>query len=172
MNRKLLRAIVSATAVPVLALTACGQAGQEPSGTGDGPTELVMWTHSAGNPAELKTYERIIKDYNASQDRYKVVTESFPQGAYNDAVVAAAAAGDLPCLLDMDGPIVPNWAWAGYIQPLGLPTTVTDSLLPAAVGTYNDEICSAAYWDAALSIFARKSVLQTNGIRMPATAQP
>ena len=81
-----------------------------------------MWTHSAGNPAELEVYEQIISDFNASQDEYEVVEESFPQGAYNDAIVAGAAAGDLPCLLDMDGPIVPNWAWAGYIQPLGLPT--------------------------------------------------
>ena len=93
-----------------------------------------MWTHSAGNPAELEVYSKIIDDFNASQDKYTVVEESFPQGAYNDAIVAAAAAGDLPCLLDMDGPIVPNWAWAEYIQPLGLPTSITDNLLPTAVG--------------------------------------
>jgi len=121
-----------------------------------------MWTHSAGNPAELEVYSKIIDEFNASQDKYTVVEESFPQGAYNDAIVAAAAAGDLPCLLDMDGPIVPNWAWAEYIQPLGLPTSITDNLLPTAVGTYQDEIYAAGYWDAALSIFARKSVLDAN----------
>ncbi|MFP5336201.1 MAG: extracellular solute-binding protein [Actinomycetes bacterium] len=131
-----------------------------------------MWTHSAGNPAELEVYEQIIADFNASQDDYEVVMESFPQGAYNDAIVAAAAADDLPCLLDMDGPIVPNWAWAGYIQPLGLPTEITDQLLPSAVGVYQDEIYSAGYWDAALGIFARKSVLEQNGIRVPTMEQP
>ncbi|WP_265522330.1 sugar ABC transporter substrate-binding protein [Oerskovia flava] len=174
MNRRSLLTIVSATAVSALALTACGQAGQGGAtpGDGDGPVELSMWTHSAGNPAELEVYQQIIEDFNASQDEYVVVEESFPQGAYNDAIVAAAAAGDLPCLLDMDGPIVPNWAWAGYIQPLGLPTEITDALLPTAVGTYQDEIYSAGYWDAALSVFARQSVLEENDIRIPTTDEP
>jgi multiple sugar transport system substrate-binding protein len=164
--------VVALAAATTLALTGCGRAGEGGGGTGDGPVQLTMWTHSAGNPAELEVYEQIIADFNASQDQYEVVTESFPQGAYNDAIVAAAAADDLPCLLDMDGPIVPNWAWAGYIQPLGLPTELTDQLLPAAVGTYQDEIYSAGYWDAALGIFARRSVLEQNGIRIPTMEQP
>jgi multiple sugar transport system substrate-binding protein len=172
MNRGSLAKILSVSAVGALALTACGQAGQGGTTTDDGRVQLTMWTHSAGNPAELEVYEQIIKDFNASQDEYEVVEESFPQGAYNDAIVAAAAADDLPCLLDMDGPIVPNWAWAGYIQPLELPTEITDALLPTAVGSYQDEIYSAGYWDAALSVFARKSVLEANDVRIPTIDDP
>ncbi|MBT2517337.1 extracellular solute-binding protein [Streptomyces sp. ISL-90] len=171
MKRRSLPVMVSLCAASALALTGCGQAGQG-GGSGDGPIELTMWTHSAGNPAELEVYEKIITEFNASQDEYKVVEESFPQGAYNDAITAAAAADDLPCLLDMDGPIMPNWAWAGYLQPLDLPTSITDELLPTAVGTYDGEIYSAGYWDAALSIFARKSVLDANGIRIPTVDEP
>ena len=130
--------LVSAGLVTAIALTGCGQAGQGDTTTADGRTQLTMWTHSAGNPAELEVYEQIITDFNASQDDYEVVHESFPQGAYNDAIVAAAASGDLPCLLDLDGPIMPNWAWAGYLQPLELPTELTDSLLPTAVGVWDD----------------------------------
>ncbi len=163
--------LAAAGVAAALALTGCGQAGQEAT-TEDGKTVLTMWTHSAGNPAELAVYEQIIDDFNASQDEYKVVNEAFPQGAYNDAIVAAAASGDLPCLLDLDGPIMPNWAWAEYLQPLELPTEITDSLLPTAVGVWNDEIYSAGYWDAALSIFARKSVLDENGIRIPSFDEP
>ncbi|QTV79820.1 extracellular solute-binding protein [Microbacterium sp. NIBRBAC000506063] len=154
-----------------LVLTACGQAGQGTT-TEDGRTVISMWTHSAGNPAELEVYERIISDFNASQEAYQVVHESFPQGAYNDAIVAAAASGDLPCLLDLDGPIMPNWAWAGYLQPLGLSPAITDSLLPTAVGVWDGEIYSAGYWDAALGIFARESVLDENGIRIPTVDAP
>src|SRR5699024_3946454 len=80
--------------------------------------------------------------------------------------------GDLPCLLDMDGPIVPNWAWAGYIQPLGISSEITDSLLPTAVGMWDDEVYSAGYWDAALAIFARQSVLEANDIRIPTVDEP
>lgn len=154
-----------------LALTACGQAGQSNT-TEDGRTVITMWTHSAGNPAELEVYERIISDFNASQDEYEVSHESFPQGAYNDAIVAAAASNDLPCLLDLDGPIMPNWAWAGYLQPLGISSAITESLLPTAVGKWDGEIYSAGYWDAALGIFARQSVLDANGIRIPTVDQP
>ncbi|RXZ71719.1 sugar ABC transporter substrate-binding protein [Agromyces albus] len=171
MKRRSLPVMVSLAAASALALTACGQAGQG-GGSGDGPIELTMWTHSAGNPAELEVYEKIITEFNASQDEYKIVEESFPQGAYNDAITAAAAADDLPCLLDMDGPIMPNWAWAGYLQPLDLPESITDELLPTAVGTYEGEIYSAGYWDAALSIFARKSVLDANGVRIPTIDEP
>ncbi|MCL3861566.1 extracellular solute-binding protein [Actinotalea sp. K2] len=175
MSRKSLTAMVAITAASATALAGCGQAGQSDSnggGGGDGPAQLTMWTHSAGNEAELAVYEQIIADFNGSQDEYQVVTESFPQGAYNDAIVAAAAAGDLPCLLDMDGPIVPNWAWAGYIQPLGIDPAITDNLLPTAVGRYQDEIYSAGYWDAALSVFARQSVLEANDIRIPDLDDP
>ncbi|MBB4945510.1 multiple sugar transport system substrate-binding protein [Kitasatospora gansuensis] len=131
-----------------------------------------MWTHSAGNPGELAVYKKIIDDFNASQPKYRVVQQNFPQGSYNDAITAAAAARNLPCLLDMDGPVMPNWAWAGYLQPLELPTTLTDSLLPTAVGRYQGKVYSAGYWDAALSIFARKSVLEKNGIRIPTVDKP
>ncbi|PZU41273.1 MAG: sugar-binding protein [Microbacterium sp.] len=172
MKRTPVRVAAAAGLVSVLALAGCGQAGQGDTTTEDGRTQLTMWTHSAGNEAELEVYEQIISDFNASQDEYEVVHESFPQGAYNDAIVAAAASNDLPCLLDLDGPIMPNWAWAGYLQPLELPTELTDSLLPTAVGVWDDEIYSAGYWDAALGIFARQSVLDENGIRIPTVDEP
>ncbi|GIG28504.1 sugar ABC transporter substrate-binding protein [Cellulomonas marina] len=172
MKRTSLASIVAIAAASATALTACGQAGQSEGSSGDGPAQITLWTHSAGNPAELAVYEQIIDDFNASQDDYEVVEESFPQGAYNDAIVAAAASGDLPCLLDMDGPIVPNWAWAGYIQPLGISSEITDALLPTAVGEWDGEIYSAGYWDAALSLFARQSVLEANGIRIPTVDSP
>lgn len=172
MTRRTSPVFVAAGLAAALALTGCGQAGQGNTTSKDGRTQLTMWTHSAGNAAELAVYEQIISDYNASQDTYEVVHESFPQGAYNDAIVAAAASGDLPCLLDLDGPIMPNWAWAEYLQPLGISTEITDKLLPTAVGEWDGEIYSAGYWDAALSIFARKSVLDANNIRIPTVEQP
>jgi multiple sugar transport system substrate-binding protein len=101
-----------------------------------------------------------------------VDAEFFPQRAYNDAIVAAATAGDLPCLIDMDGPVMPNWAWAEAIVPLDLPNSTTDEFLPSAVGRWNGKIYSIGYWDAALSILARKSALEKSGIRIPTMQQP
>ncbi|MDO5676185.1 MAG: extracellular solute-binding protein [Propionibacteriaceae bacterium] len=163
------RTLAAIALISAVTLTACGRAGEGTGGDAEagGTTKVTLWTHSAGNEAELEVYNQIMGDFNSSQDKYEIVSESFPQGAYNDAIVAAAASGDLPCLLDMDGPIVPNWAWAGYIQPLELPAAVTDELLPTAIGKWDDKIYSAGYWDAALAMFARKSVLEANDIRIP-----
>lgn len=170
--RNPLAIVAAAGLLGTVALSGCAKASHDGVSSGNGPTQITMWTHSAGNPGELAVYKKIIGDFNASQTKFKVVEQNFPQGSYNDAITAAATAHDLPCLLDMDGPIMPNWAWAGYLQPLGLPTSLTDTLLPTTVGRYQGKIYSAGYWDAALSIFARKSVLVKNGIRIPTVDRP
>ena len=55
--------------------------------------------------------------------------QDFPQDSYNESIVAAALAGDLPDIIDMDGPVMPNWAWAGYLSPLDLPAGALGWLL-------------------------------------------
>jgi multiple sugar transport system substrate-binding protein len=161
------RLSVVAVAAALTLVTACGSDDEAA-----GRTEIKMWSHSAGSPTEVEVIEKIIKEFNASQDRYFVSAEFFPQRAYNDAIVAAATAGDLPCLIDMDGPVMPNWAWAEAIVPLDIPTSITDKFLPSAVGRWNGKIYSIGYWDAALSILARKSALEKSGIRIPTMQQP
>ncbi len=37
-----------------------------------------------------------------------VEIEEFPQATYNESIVAAALAGDLPDIIDMDGPVMPQ----------------------------------------------------------------
>ena len=60
----------------------------------------------------------IIADFNASQSDWKVVLEQFPQAAYNDSVTAAALAGNLPDILDVDGPITLDEATLARIAVL------------------------------------------------------
>ena len=98
--------------------------------------------------------------------------EQFPQAAYNDSVTAAALSGELPDILDVDGPIMPNWAWAGYLAPLTIDPAKLDGFLPGVIGKWNDKVYSVGFWDAALAVFARKSVLDENGIRIPTLDKP
>ena len=99
-------------------------------------TELAMWYHGAGNEVESAIVNQIIDDFNASQSEYTIALESFPQGAYNDAVQAAALAGNLPDIIDVDGPVMPGWAWAGYIAPLPIddPNLPISYLVPKGSG--------------------------------------
>jgi multiple sugar transport system substrate-binding protein len=135
-------------------------------------TELSMWYHGAGNEAEKKIVEQIITDFNGSQADFSIKLEQFPQAAYNDSVTAAAASGKLPDIIDVDGPVMPGWAWAGYMAPLTVDPAAYAKFLPGAIGSYNGKVYSVGLWDAAVAMTARKSVLEANGIRIPTVDAP
>lgn len=81
-------------------------------------TELTLWYYVAGKAEDRRIMAGIIEDFNASQQDWRVGLQEFPQAAYSDSVTAAALSNKLPDTLDVDGPNMPNWAWAGYLQPL------------------------------------------------------
>lgn len=135
-------------------------------------TELSMWYHGAGNEVEQKILNGIITDFNAAQADYTIKLEQFPQGAYNDSVTAAAASGKLPDIIDVDGPVMPGWVWAGYMAPLTVDPAAYAKFLPGPIGKYNGKVYSVGLWDAACAMVARKSVLEANGIRIPTVDAP
>lgn len=135
-------------------------------------TELSLWYHGAGNAEEAAILNGIVDDFNASQSDYKVIVESFPQSSYNNSVVAGALAGNLPDILDVDGPNMPNWAWAGYLQPLPIEPAKVEKFLPGVLGTWNGELYSVGLWDAAVAMTTRASTLEKYGIRVPTLEQP
>jgi multiple sugar transport system substrate-binding protein len=142
------------------------------AGSAFAATELSMWYHGAGNPVEREILVGIINDFNASQADWSIKLEEFPQAAYNDSVTAAALAGKLPDIIDVDGPIMPNWAWAGYMAPLELPAGTLDNFLPGPIGEWNGTLYSVGLWDAAVAMVTRKSTLDEFGIRVPTIAEP
>lgn len=156
----------------IIALAACSSAAPASSSSATGSATIDLWTHNGGNAAELAVDQKIVDDFNASQTQYKVKLTSFPQASYNDAIVAAATAKKLPCIVDIDAPNVPNWAWAGYLAPLDLPASTFDGQLPSTVGTVNGKIYSFGHYEAALAMFSRKSVLDAAGVRIPTIDKP
>jgi multiple sugar transport system substrate-binding protein len=134
--------------------------------------QFMLWTHAAGNPEEFETIQEIMNDFNESQEQWEVVHEAFPQDAYNDSVIGAALADNLPCVLDVDGPLVANWAWAGYLAPLDLDQQVLDRFVDSAIGTYQDEVYAVGFWDVVVALYGRESVLEEEGIRIPTVDDP
>ena len=169
-----------------LVLTACGSSDAGPSEgqvpavveevveeeTSSTRTTLSMWYHGAGNEVERNILLSIIDDYNNSQDKYVVEVQDFPQISYNASVVAAALAGNLPDIIDVDGPVMPNWAWGGYLSPLKLSDGALDEFLPSTIGMWEGEVYSVGLWEAACALYARKSVLDQYDIRIPTLEQP
>ncbi len=136
-------------------------------------TELSLWYHGAGSAnAEEALVNQLVEEFNASQSDWKVVIETFPQLAYNDAVGAAALAGELPDILDVDGPVMPNWAWAEYMQPLGIDEAKLEGYLPGPIGRWNGEVYSVGLWDAAVALTTRRSTLEKYGLRVPTLDAP
>ena len=166
-------AVVTAAVGITLGLAACSSSNASGGATTkNGVTTLTLWTHNGGNDVELAVNKKVVADFNASQDKYQVKLQSFPQDSYNSAVTAAATANKLPCVLDIDGPNVPNWAWAGYLQPLGLPDSLFENQIPSTLGVVDNKLYSFGHYDVAMNLTARKSVLDRYGIRIPTVDQP
>lgn len=170
-------AAVSLAAALAFSLAACGKgssSGDSAQTDANGTTTLKLWTHNAGNDKELAAINQVVTDYNGSQTKYKVEVQAFPQDSYNTSVTAAAASKSLPCILDVDGPNVPNWAWAGYLAPLdGLDDQIS-KFLPSVVGTYNGKNYAVGYYDVALVMEAASRPWRRTGsaFRPPTSRGP
>ena len=162
-------AVAPAAEAPAAEAPAEAVVAEEPA---TGPVTLSMWYHGAGNEVERGILMDIVNAYNTSQDQYMVEVLDFPQISYNESVVASALAGELPDIIDVDGPVMPNWAWAGYMAPLELSEGALDNWLPGAIGNWDGKVYSVGLWDAAVAMFARESVLNKYGIRIPTLDAP
>ncbi len=133
------------------------------------PQELHVWRHETGD-SEMVASAHAVERFNRKQNRWHVVVETLPQGSYQQAVVAAAMTKKLPCVLDLDQPSVPNFAWAGHIQALEgrLRPAGADKLIAGGRSTLKGKLYAVGQFDVALALFARKSVLAKYGVR-PAT---
>ncbi len=171
-----------ASAAVALALPLTVVACSKPSSTSSQPAssgasggaavELSMWTHNAGNKGELGAIQYVVDEFNASQSKYKVKLQAFPQESYNQSVTAAAAAKKLPCILDIDQPNVANWAWAGYLAPIEGMDDILGKYLPSTVAKYNGKTYAYGYYDVSLTWVTRESILKKYDIRKPTIDQP
>lgn len=163
-NLKKLRWLI-VLAIVFFSLTGC------PRDTRETDT-LQVWAH-AGQPAERQTIEQQVKRFNAAQPKITVKLTILPEGSYNAQVQAAAISGELPDLLEFDGPFVYNYVWQQNLLPLDnlISPKVRQDLLPSLLkqGTYQGRLYSLGTFDSGLGLYARRSQLQAAGIRIPTT---
>ena len=137
------------------------------------PVEIRLWRHDTGD-AEMAAGRAAVARFNASQDKWKVVVESMPQASYTGAITAASLVRQLPCVIAIDQPTVPNFAWAGHVRALDdmLPAASVARLLPGGRGTYRGKLYSVGQFDVTLALFARRSQLTALGVRTATIDQP
>lgn len=158
---------IGVSAAAAAALSSCSS-----HADGDSSKGITLWTHNGGNKEELAVVQSAVNAFNQENPDSAVRIEAFPQAAYNDAIAAAAVSGDLPDILDLDGPVMPNWAWAGYLAPLQLSSQLESSIIASAKGYWNDKLYSVGPYDTSLCFLGRRSALEEIGARIPSVAQP
>lgn len=160
--------------VLVIVAASCGGEAGETGEVCDGEItvdSIEAWAHEG---AEADAYRDMVDDFNATVGQELGLTVNLtlvPEGEYTAQVNAAAAAGDLPALLDFDGPNLANLAWSGNIVPLEdcISDEVRSNLLPSIVagGTYADQLYSVGSFDSGLGMYAWRSALDEVGARIP-----
>lgn len=137
------------------------------------PQEISLWRHLAGEP-EMMASEAAIERFNQSQKKWKIVADYIYEAAYTQSINAAAKANVLPCIIDIDQPLVPNFAWQGFLRPLdGLISRYTlDKINPSGKEYYRGKLYSIGQFDAVLALFTRKSLLKEIKFRIPAIDHP
>jgi multiple sugar transport system substrate-binding protein len=142
---------------------------------GAAPIDVTLWFHG-GSVGESDTLRAQVKDFNSSQTKYKMTINEIPGGAtagsgYNDAVNAAAVAGNLPDLLDFDGPYLFNYAWGGYLTPLDdlIPANIKEDIFPSILDSlkFNGKVYGIGQYDSGLALCAHKDILEQAGVRIP-----
>jgi len=158
-----------ALAGALLALGACGREAPAP-GPGPRAAPVTVWAH-AGQEAERRALEAQAARYNASGPVRPVRLSFLPEGGYNAQVQAAALAGDLPCLLELDGPYLAHYVWQGRLRPLDglLPAALREDLLPSvlAQGRYRGRLYGVGTFDSGLGLYGRRSLLDVAGAELP-----
>ena len=81
---------------------------------GPSPTYITVWFHT-GQPSEKQTLNEQVAAFNASQKQVQVKLIDIPEAEYSAEVASAAATGNLPDVLDFDGPDLYNYACRGSI---------------------------------------------------------
>lgn len=159
--------LLPALAVLVL-LSSC-----EPGNGNNEAATLQVWAH-AGQAAEREILKRQVEQFNQQNDTPNIELTFIPERDYNAQVQAAALAGDLPDVLEFDGPYLYNYIWQNQLLPLEslLPEALIADLLPSIVaqGTYDQHLYSVGSFDSGLGLYARNSALEKTGARLPRTA--
>jgi multiple sugar transport system substrate-binding protein len=132
---------------------------------------VSVWFHS-GKGEERQALDAQVADFNeANAGDVQIELFNLPEGSYNEQVQAGALAGDLPCLLDFDGPFVYNYAWSGYLMPLDsyVSADMKADFLPSIIeqGMYAGKLYSLGTFDSGLGIWGNKAYLEKAGVRIP-----
>jgi len=153
-------------------LAACTDGSSDVQAGREEIADLEVWMHT-GSPGERRVIQEQVTRFNNMQYRVRVNVVILPEETYERQVREAALAGNLPDLMDFNGPFVYDYIQRGRLVPLD--KLLTDhsrhDLFPALVaqGMYQGRIYKVSTYDTGLGVYARPSRLREAGVRIPAS---
>lgn len=160
-----------------LTLTACGAQSKsaEPQNK---PVTVTFW--NAMSDTYRGDLETLVDDFNASQDKVKVVTTfQGNYGAMQQKIMAAAKAKNLPVMAQTIYSAVPDYQQLGIIQPLdpyidgqnGFSAADKQDFYPVFMrrGQYDGQYLSFPFSCATQVMFYNRKLLTDQGLAVPKT---
>lgn len=167
-----LLAIASASA---LALSACAGGAPDPSArveAGEGTGTITVWALD-GQSAENEAIQKIMDDFEAQSGGVSVDMQFVPPDQFLTGLQTASDE-ELPDVLAVDGPLVANFAYNGYIAPVTewVSADTIDNQTDAIKGqnTVDDQLYAVGMMNSGLAMWGNKKLLDAAGLTMPATA--
>ncbi|WP_413452628.1 extracellular solute-binding protein [Georgenia phoenicis] len=155
-----------------LTLTACGGNDDGASGgDGEGGGEITVWAHQ-GQESEVTALQSAVDGFNSSQEDYTATLQLVPEADYTSTVTTTSP-GDLPDVLEYDGPMMASLVYAGKLAPIGDLVAAetlenqTDSALAQNTYPGDGEVYGVSQFDASLGIYASASMLEAAGVEYP-----
>ncbi|HWH94169.1 MAG TPA: extracellular solute-binding protein [Baekduia sp.] len=138
----------------------------------NGTKHVTAWFHASSDVgAEPATLRKQVAAFNASQRQVRVRLITLPEGDYSNQIRSAVATGNLPDVLDFDGPSLYNYAWSGKLKPIDSCISKREraDLLPSILqqGSYAGRMWGVGTFDSGLGLYVRPSILARAGIRIP-----
>ena len=141
--------------------------------TVDNREEVVFWHFWGGRDRPI--VERIVEQFNASQERYVVRAVAMPGTNLDLKFFLSVAGNDAPDLLNHDDPVVADWAHRGVLTPLAELATEEQLrrlrawLFPAAqkLGTYNGRLYALCNGLDIRALYCNTTLLAEHGLEPP-----
>ena len=137
-------------------------------------TTINLFHQQTGNMAERHYIVQAAKDYHKKYKHNSVKINFIPEGSYAQSVTSAATANKLPCIIKIDQPLVPRFAWSKNFRPLDgfLSSKLIKNINNNGKSIYKGKVYSLGQHDVSLTIFTKKSILKKYGIRIPTLNKP
>lgn len=131
---------------------------------------VTAWAHE-GQPAEKAALESIFAEFNRTHDDIQVAVEFKQEQGYAERVNAAAIAGELPDVIDIDGPYTATFADAGILAPITplVLQELRDDFLPTIIsqGTYKGELYTLGAFESTVVVFYNTQIASDCSISPP-----